>query len=122
VTHQIDELPDEAQHLRPVARAARLLLRECLQAGFSQCRLLAETGRAEVEQAGGWKAIMTFPPGVYDALVGQFKDMAGGSDVLQLAWRGVDVLVAMRGRPAAAGREDLMLTFRSNQGPVSANV
>ena len=64
---------------------------------------------------------MTFPPGVYDALVGQFKDMAGGSDVLQLAWRGVDVMVAMRGRPAAAGREDLMLTFRSNQGPVSAN-
>lgn len=112
--HQVDELPDEALRLRPGVRLAHLLLRECLQRGVGQCRLVAKTGGAEVEQAGTWKPIMAFPPAVYDGLVEQFRNMAGGQDVLRLVWRGVDVRVGISEQPAAAGGRDLVLTFGSD--------
>jgi hypothetical protein len=67
-----------------------------------------------VEDAGTWRLIMAFPPGVYDLLVGQFETMAGGAPALRLVWRGAEATVAMEGHRGAAGREDLALMFRSS--------
>ena len=126
-TYSIDELPDEATRLRPAVRLVHLLLRECLQGGFTALRLVAASGEAQAERAGNWKAIMKFPAGVYDAIVAQFKTMAGAAErsgtgeaiSLPLSWRGGAVTVSMKVRTAGAERQDLVFTFGKGEATVS---
>jgi len=125
VPYEIDEIDDEASHLRPVVRLANLLFRTCLEGGFTEFRLVTASGTAEVEREGAWTPMMKFPAMVYAALVGQCKTIArieqdaalGVPLTLQLRWRGQNVRATMTQRGTDGRVEEVWFQLEPDVSP-----
>ena len=125
--YPIDELEDEATRIRPAVRLTHLLLRTCLDGGFAELRLRASSGDAEVKKDDTWTPIMKFPGPVYNAVVDQFKTIAGvgqelvagGATPLRLRWHGHTVPGTMTAGGTQARVEEIHFQFARPPWPES---